>query len=279
MSPQQSKYPDQLLADIWRRAIDPSNVGLAEGIADDLASFTGESVETVLARMSTGMEDFKQLWQNTDVNPSDPGSVAEFYRDQFVEAYELAQWHCGRTTGQLPLNYARATAFATEIGATRILDFGSGIGSGSIALAGTGAEVHSADVAQRLLKLVGHRLKRHGYQPTLIDLASGDKPRTAYYDLITCFDVLEHVPDQLATVRELQGYLRRGGRLIANFVEDSTHEDRPMHVSSAGNWVRMIRKTSLCPDWKAFARVEIPIVTRRPFARIRNIAATALHGE
>jgi 2-polyprenyl-3-methyl-5-hydroxy-6-metoxy-1,4-benzoquinol methylase len=166
-----------------------------------------------------------------------------------------------------------------EVGATRVLDFGCGIGSGSIALAGTGAEVHSADIAKNLLDLTGHRLTRHGYTPRLIDLAGGEKPKIGYYDLISCFDVLEHIPDQLATVKELQTYLRSGGRLVCNFFNDSSDPDRPMHISSAGNWTRLIRTTGLSPEWDATSRASVPVLRRHPLARLRNLAALVLHGE
>lgn len=277
--PDPVNYSESRLTEVWTRALDPEGVGLPTAIATDLSTFTGEPIATVRARMARGMEEFKQLWERSGVNVNDPKSVAEFYRDQIVEAYELAQWHCGETTGQIPLNYARAATFATEMRAKTILDFGSGIGSGSLALAATGAEVHSADIAQHLLRLTGHRLTRHAHTPVLIDLSAGNKPKENYYDLITCFDVLEHVRDQLSTVRELTGYLKKGGWLVANFVEDSTHPERPMHISSAGNWVRMVRKTSLSPDWPASARLGLPVVARKPFSRIRNIAALVLHGE
>lgn len=274
--PHDENYSEPRLIELWRTALDPENIGLAHALAGDIASFTRESVDTVLSRMATGLQDFKKLWAAAEVNVHDSQSVKDFYKDQFVEAYELAQWHCGRTTGQVPMNYARAAAYAGEIRAEKILDFGSGIGSGSLCLSATHAEVHSADVAQHLLRLTGHRLQRRGYTPTLIDLSAGQEPKTGYYDLITCFDVLEHVPDQLATVKELQSYLKNGGRLIANFAEDSTHVDRPMHISSAGDWLRMIRATSLRPDWHASERVGIPVVERHPLARVQNLVALVL---
>jgi 2-polyprenyl-3-methyl-5-hydroxy-6-metoxy-1,4-benzoquinol methylase len=272
-------YSESRLAELWQRALDPDARGLPIAIATDLSSFTGETVETVMERMARGMDDFKQQWERSAIDVRDPESVAAFYRDQIVEAYELAQWHCGLATGHVPLNYARAALFAQELGAKSILDFGCGIGSGSLALLATGAEVHSADIAQNLLRLTGHRLSRRSHSPVLIDLNGATKPRSHYYDLITCFDVLEHVPDQLATVRELAGYLKQGGRLIANFAEDSTHPERPMHISSAGNWIRLIRKTSLAPDWASSERIGLPVVIRKRLARLQNVAAVVLHGE
>src|SRR5205085_11921359 len=115
-----------------------------------------------------------------------------------------------------------------------------------------GCQVHAADIASGLLALVGHRMARRGRPVRLIDLNGPERPERNYYDLITCFDVLEHIPDQLATLRELTSYLRPGGRLLVNFMENSHHEDRPMHISSAGNWLALVRQTDLRPDWKWF---------------------------
>ena len=277
--PSQPSYSEADLTRLWNESLDPSGVGLAQAIAMDIASYTGEPIEVVTARMASGATDFKTQWEQAQVDPKDPASVAAFYRTQVVEAYELAHWHAGLTTGEVPLNYARTAALAREVGAARVLDFGCGIGSGSIVLAGTGAEVHSADIASNLLALTGHRLARHGHTPHLIDLTTSEKPRTNYYDLISCFDVLEHIPDQLATVKELETYLRAGGRLVCNFFNDSSDPDRPMHISSAGNWTRLIRSTGLSPDWDATSRASVPVLKRHPLARLKNLAALVLHGE
>jgi 2-polyprenyl-3-methyl-5-hydroxy-6-metoxy-1,4-benzoquinol methylase len=275
----QPSYSEADLTRLWHESLDPSGIGLARAIAADIASYTGEPIEVVTARMETAAGDFKAEWEQAQVDPTDPASVTAFYRTQIVEAYELAHWHAGLTTGKVPLNYARTAMLVREVRASRVLDFGSGIGTGSIILAGTGAEVHSADIAKNLLELTRHRLTRHGYTPRLIDLAGGEKPKSGYYDLITCFDVLEHIPDQLATVKELEGYLRSGGRFVCNFFNDSSDPERPMHISSAGNWLRLIRRTRLCPEWDTTSRAAVPVLRRHPLARLRNLAALVLHGE
>ncbi len=256
------------LLEFWRQVIDPSGIGMPEGIASDLAAFTGEPVPLVLEKMANGKAELKQLWLRQHIDSHDHDQVEAFYRDQMVEAYELADWHSGRTNGDPPLRYAFAALFAQRFGLKRVLDFGSGIGTGSVALASVGCEVHSADIARRLLDLVGSRMARRGYTPTLIDLKV-DAPRAGYYDLITCFDVLEHVPDQYAKIRELESYLRYGGSLIVNFMADSTDPDRPMHISSAGNWLRLVRRTGLKPQWDYFTE-GTQVLVRHKLASLHN---------
>src|SRR5437773_2642290 len=115
-------------AELRRRVIDPQGVGLAQAIAADIAAYTGEAVDVVLTKMATGKDDLKRLWEDQGIDQSDENRVVTFYRDQFVEAYELADWHCGRTNGTCPLSYAHAALFARRRRLTRALDFGSGIG-------------------------------------------------------------------------------------------------------------------------------------------------------
>jgi 2-polyprenyl-3-methyl-5-hydroxy-6-metoxy-1,4-benzoquinol methylase len=265
-----SSFTEDELLELWHHTIDPEGIGPAEAIAQDIGSYTGEPVADVLQRMARGRDDFKRLWEHVGVDGTDARSVAAFYREQFTEAYELAEGHSGRAGGVPPLNYARAALFAQRNDLQQVLDFGSGIGSGSLCLAKVGCEVHSADVALELLKLVEHRLRRHGYQADTIDLAT-EEPRRDHYDLITCFDVLEHIPDQLATLRRLESYLRLGGYLYVN-LRDSTDSQRPMHISSAGRWLRLVRQTGLKPVWPS-CNSKIQVLVRPAAGRLRNRAA------
>ncbi len=260
------------LPDFWRALLDPNQVGMPEAMAEEISAYTREPIELVLGKMERGAEDLKQLWIASSIDPSDPASVVSFYRDQFVEAYELANWHSGRTNGVPPLNYARAALFAQQKGLRHALDFGSGIGSGSLALASVGCEVHSADIATELLKFVGFRMKRRGFITRLIDLNTQDRPLNNYYDIITCFDVLEHVNDQLSKLQELQSYLRVGGFLLVNLFPDSSDPLRPMHISSAGNRLKLIRKTGMKPEWSNYTG-ELQVLQRTRLARLRNSIA------
>lgn len=223
----------------------------------------------MLAQMSRGPADFKALWLSQNIDASCPDALTAFYRDQFVEAYELAHWHAGLLSGQPPLHYPWASAVARHLRMVRALDFGSGIGSGSLCLASVGCEVHSADIAVQLLSLVDFRMTKHGYGALTVDLARGSRPHRNHYDLITCFDVLEHVPDQLEKIRELTGYLRPGGLLFVNFMNDSFHPDRPMHISSAGDWLHLARRTALVPEWSLF-RKDCQVLRRAPWGRAIN---------
>lgn len=261
----------QDLLTFWSTVIDPKSIGMPQAIAGEISSFTKEPRETVLSKMTTGEHDLKKLWDQISPNVSDPLSVANFYREQFTECYELANWHCGGQ-GEPPLNYAYAAKFANENNLNRVLDFGSGIGSGSLCFATVGCDVHAADIAQNLLNFVRYRLLSRGHEISTIDL-NRTRPAAGYYDLVTCFDVLEHVPDQLSKLWELSSYLRSGGYLLVNLLEDSSDPDRPMHISSAGNIISLIRQTDLVPVWTQ-RPVDLQMLIRKPLGRIWNRAAS-----
>lgn len=273
-----SEYRSKLL-DIWTRAVDPKGVGMVEAMASELAAFTGQSVPEVLECMSAAHKEFTELWHQRGINPADSGQVESFYSNQFVEAYELADWHCGRANGYPPLSYAHAAYVARERGLKRALDFGSGIGTGALALQQAGCEVECADVANELLRFVGHRVKQRGLHVDTIDLLSGGQPKTGYYDIITCFDVLEHVPDPRAKLLEVQTYLRPGGHLVVNLMRNSFDPNKPMHVSSAPNWLEWIRKSPLVPDWSMFFEDHdgpIQVFVKQRLGLLRNRAGALI---
>jgi 2-polyprenyl-3-methyl-5-hydroxy-6-metoxy-1,4-benzoquinol methylase len=261
----------QELLTFWHSVMDPKGIGMAEAVAGEIATYTGESVPVVLSKMATGEKDLKGLWNQMSPDVSNPASVAKFYEEQFTEAYELAHWHSGGN-GEPPLSYAYAAKFAQALGFKRVLDFGSGIGSGSLCFTAVGCEVHAADIAKRLLAFSESRVHARGSDILTIDL-NKKRPLARYYDLVACFDVLEHLPNQLAKLRELSSYLRAGGYLLANLYEDSTDTEKPMHISSANNIVSMIRQTNLIPQWSN-RPVDLQVLERSLYGRFWKHAAS-----
>ncbi len=100
------------------------------------------------------------------------------------------------------LDLVKAHARASD----RLLDFGAGTGTFAIALAAEGYDVECVepDPAQRAaIEAAG--LRAHG------DLAAIP---AASVDCVYTLNVLEHIEDDLATVRALGDRLVRGGRLV-----------------------------------------------------------------
>ena len=91
----------------------------------------------------------------------------------------------------------------------RILDVGCGTGANLLLLSKYG-EVEGVDVSQDALNFCRERGFQH--------LRLGEAEKLPYedesFDLVTAFDVIEHLDDDVAGLREFSRVLRKGGRVL-----------------------------------------------------------------
>ena len=103
----------------------------------------------------------------------------------------------------------RALRRATElVPGPRALDFGCGSGNVTAHLGELGMDVTAADVSPEFLRAVGRRFGVPTVQLNGRDLAGVPD---ASFDLVAAYSVLHHIPDYLASVRELARVVRPGG--------------------------------------------------------------------
>ncbi|WP_223250099.1 bifunctional 2-polyprenyl-6-hydroxyphenol methylase/3-demethylubiquinol 3-O-methyltransferase UbiG [Marilutibacter maris] len=116
------------------------------------------------------------------------------------------------------LNPARLgyVAERASLAGAQALDVGCGGGLLSEALAGEGAEVTAIDLAPELVKVARlHRLETGlsvDYRLQSVEALAAEMP--ARFDVITCMEMLEHVPDPAAIVNACATLLKPGGRLF-----------------------------------------------------------------
>jgi 2-polyprenyl-6-hydroxyphenyl methylase/3-demethylubiquinone-9 3-methyltransferase len=96
----------------------------------------------------------------------------------------------------------------------RVLDVGCGGGILSESMAVRGAEVTGIDLADKPLKVAQLHLLESGHQVTYRKIAVEELAREQpeHYDVVTCMEVLEHVPDPASQVRACAELLRPGGQ-------------------------------------------------------------------
>jgi 2-polyprenyl-6-hydroxyphenyl methylase / 3-demethylubiquinone-9 3-methyltransferase len=104
----------------------------------------------------------------------------------------------------------------TSLRGARVLDVGCGGGILSESMAARGAQVTGIDLGVEALVVARHHaamggLKIDYQQKTVEALASSD---VESYDLVTCMELLEHVPDPRSVVRACSRLMKPEGNLI-----------------------------------------------------------------
>ncbi len=100
----------------------------------------------------------------------------------------------------------------------RALDVGCGGGLLSEALARAGAEVIAIDLAPAVLDVARLHLLESGldvdYRETSVETLAAQM--AGRFDVITCLEMLEHVPDPASVIRACADLLKPGGRLFVS---------------------------------------------------------------
>ena len=94
-----------------------------------------------------------------------------------------------------------------------VLDVGCGGGILAEAMAARGARVTGIDLAEKPLKVAQLHLFESGLKVEYANIAAEELARQQphSFDVVTCMELLEHVPDPAATVRACAELLRPGG--------------------------------------------------------------------
>jgi len=162
------------------------------------------------------------------------------------------------------LNPARLKYVAdrTSLDGTAIVDVGCGGGILAESLARKGGQVTGIDVAKRVLATARLHLHESGldvdYRRITVEELAAESPGA--FDVVTCMEMLEHVPDPPSIVRSIHQLLKPGGQAffstlnrtplafllgivgaehIARLLPRGTHRyDRFIRPSELGAWVR-----------------------------------------
>lgn len=109
---------------------------------------------------------------------------------------------------------------AGDLAGKKILDIGCGGGLLTEALAARGAEVTGIDMAEKSLSIARLHLYESGlsvdYQHTSAEAFAEVKPRE--FDIVTCLEMLEHVPDPESVIEAAATLLKPGGQLFLSTI-------------------------------------------------------------
>ena len=209
----------------WRAVVAPRTGDIRRDISAEAAEYLGITPEEVERKIEMSATEFPDEWARLVTDPKDPAQVVRFYNESRAELFEQIAWHA---TDLIHHRSVVCADLVRHLAGGEFLDFGSGIGSNAMTFGLAGFTVTLADVADPLRNFAKWRLEKRGLRVRAIDLKHDGLPE-GRFDVITCFDVLEHVPDPVETLRQIRSALKPGGYLFvhAPFGFDPV---RPMHI-------------------------------------------------
>ncbi len=128
-------------------------------------------------------------------------------------------------------------ALGGRLEGARILDLGAGMGGLTVALLAAGARAVALDYNRAYGRITRLRGRRYGLEVPALTGAGERLPfRDEAFDLVLCWDVLEHVQDPEALVAEIARVLRPGGRVLLTAINRFAWIDPHYHLAGV-NWL------------------------------------------
>lgn len=113
----------------------------------------------------------------------------------------------------LRLNYIDSRA---QLAGKQVLDVGCGGGILSESMAQRGAQVTGIDLAEKSLQVAQLHALEAGvqleYRCVAVEALAQEKPQA--FDVVTCMEMLEHVPDPASVVRACAALVKAGGHVF-----------------------------------------------------------------
>lgn len=115
-----------------------------------------------------------------------------------------------------PLRLAHIDRLAGGLAGKRVIDVGCGGGILAESMAAKGATVTGIDLGEKSLKVARLHLLESGVAVDyrLVSAEDAAVAEPGAYDVVTCMEMLEHVPDPASTVRACAGLAKPGGTVV-----------------------------------------------------------------
>ncbi|MCS6886616.1 class I SAM-dependent methyltransferase [Chloroflexus sp.] len=132
---------------------------------------------------------------------------------------------------------AQARATIGDLRGARVLDLGAGMGGFAVAAALAGARVTACEYNPAYCRIIRLRAARYDLRLPIINAAGEGLPLpSAAFDLVVAWDVLEHVQDPVAVLREIARVLRPGGHALITAINRRAWIDPHYHMRGI-NWL------------------------------------------
>lgn len=141
----------------------------------------------------------------------------------------------------------------TGLAGKRVLDVGCGGGILSESMAHRGAEVTGIDLGQAPLDAAHRHAQENGvnisYRNVAVEALAKEQP--GEFDVVTCMEMLEHVPDPASIIDACSRLVRPGGHVFFSTL-NRTHKARALAIFGAEYVLRMLPRGT--HDYTKFIR-------------------------
>jgi 2-polyprenyl-3-methyl-5-hydroxy-6-metoxy-1,4-benzoquinol methylase len=212
----------------------PINLGNEEEVVQWISEITGSDELTIRENLRKEFEqpgsNVAKAFAETKLEPYIwSEELVRFYERTDAFLYELVLWNRNSIKRRMRSFIAKYLAEYEGTG-KKVLCVGDGLGFDSFYLVQNGQKVTYYEVpgfshrfASRLFSPAGNEIK----------IASNpDQIPSEHFDAVICLDVLEHVKDAQAFIRQLAGFLRPGGILIVHAPFYMIHPSNPTHLKA-----------------------------------------------
>lgn len=197
-----------------------------EEMIEDLMEFEGKNREEILSNFMHRFELRKE--EMSKYNLKDPAENYKYYVENQYEIYDHLEWHFkGRRSFDKKLLEDIKMQYPDR--GTEILDFGANAGQMAYMLAKEKYIVTVAEPNKKANDFISHRFKKHKLKIKKLPMPIHPEFKNQY-DIILCFDVLEHIPDEKfdETIELLKKLKKPEGKIMAS-VSFGAQDSHPGH--------------------------------------------------
>jgi 2-polyprenyl-3-methyl-5-hydroxy-6-metoxy-1,4-benzoquinol methylase len=193
-------------------------------LKQQLQDFLNLDLETIEQELAVGQQSLKEIGHRD----FDWEKASEFYRDRVGQAYlfDLGAWHMSNQ------DYIGGTlTLISDMSAGRVLDFGGGIGTHAIAaaLCPQVEQVVYCDLNPINCNFVQSRAAKLGLSDKIS--CCREVSPTEVFDMIICFDVMEHLLSPSQQLMDFYQMLAPSGKIILNwYFFKGFHQEFPFHL-------------------------------------------------
>jgi 2-polyprenyl-3-methyl-5-hydroxy-6-metoxy-1,4-benzoquinol methylase len=206
-------------------ALDKKN---REELIEDLAEFEKVTKGEIEKRFNNRNRLRNAEFNKMVPDPTDQKALDNYYVNNNYEIYDHFQWHL---QGRRPFDKKLLEDIKTlnPSRATEIVDYGCGGGQMAYMLAQEKYVVTIIEKNKKELDFISYRFKKHKLKVKIVPMPIHERFENKF-DIVLCFDVLEHVPDKEfeSTINRIKSLKKSDGKVFAT-VSFGAQEAHPSH--------------------------------------------------